>query len=105
DRETGQAFAQLQRLSPLTRLLRADRLYESFDFRGMLVVLDDVELCRYAVNSIVDRGVGRFMPGFAVGFRVLAEDSVASHEVGRVARFLATVVGTHTFFRPDTSDA
>lgn len=105
ERTTGQAFASLLHLSPLTRLVRADRLFDEFEFIGLDGVLGDQALCRFAVNTIVDRGVSGFMPAFAAGWRRLLETGGRRSDVLQVARFLVALAMTREFWSPQTPDS
>jgi len=105
-RATGRTFGMLLEYSPLTRLLRADRLFEEFTWPGLEPVLDDQMLCRFAINTLVDRGIEDFMPAFGSAFRALAHGAADGHAAyaARVARFLVTLVLTNEQWRPEVSN-
>lgn len=104
-REVGQVFAMLLRFSPLTLLLRADRLFESFSFDGLEPVLTDQALCRLAVNTIIDRGLASFMPAFAVGMQALVGAPSSRGLLGHVARFLVTLALSQEQWQPHRTSA
>ena len=58
--------------SPLTLLLRPDRLLKSLSFEGLDLVFVEQSLCRYVTHELIDRGLIAAMPGLAHAFSSLA---------------------------------
>lgn len=101
-RETGAAFNGLLRLSPLTRLLRADRLLRKFSFEGTLPVMRQPTLVRHVIHTVIDRGLPSFLPAYAHAFGELLEDrKVSPGDKAYVARFLVTLAMTDALWHPD----
>lgn len=99
----------LLKRSPLTQLLRADRLMKALSFEGLDVIFENQTLCRYAVHALVDRGIAQAMPALAHAFIALAERVVEERNEAALQRlqktlvlssqFLLTLAVAHEFWR------
>jgi len=104
ERVTAQAWHALLHCSPVTCLVRADRLFGRLDASRLAPVFADETLCRYATHAICEQGfVGHFatLSDAAVG---LLRGAGGAREGLTYVRFLFNLALTHAFWSPDVAD-